>query len=328
MKRPLVSIIIPIYNCKKYISKMVESVLSQTEGDFELLLVDNNSNDGTAQLLKMFADKDARIQVLKQPKQGVSAARNKALEVCKGKYILFLDGDDWIDADYLKMLLDGIQGVDYVACGYRAYFEKGKENALYYECFYESPKEEKTEYSAEEMLERLFLVTNYQGYVWNKLFVGDIIRQHHLCFDEDIAYNEDRLFSVRYLQYCKLARMVYSNKYHYILHAGNAVSADQGEFPVEKEFTEIEAFDRMLNVLDRFPKALRLAQINMAERELLLFGRMLDIKGFARYRKSQMRNHARRFSELKYQPKDAKEAKLCRKFVLYGWTGISYGKNE
>ena len=91
---------------------MVESVLSQTEGDFELLLVDNNSNDGTAQLLKMFADKDARIQVLKQPKQGVSAARNKALEVCKGKYILFLDGDDWIYADYLKMLLYVIQGVD------------------------------------------------------------------------------------------------------------------------------------------------------------------------------------------------------------------------
>ncbi len=326
MDKPLVSVIVPIYNCEKYIRKMIESVLAQTVEDFELLLVDNLSTDGTPRILEEYEKKDARIRVLRQPIRGVSAARNRALEECRGQYLLFLDGDDWIDSDYLSVLIEGIQGVEYAACGYRAHFERGTEGALHYECFYESPREEKTEFTSQEMIQRLFQVTHYQGYVWNKLFLGDIVRQQHLRFDEDIAYNEDRLFSVRYLKHCSRARMIYANKYHYILHAGNAVSADQGEFPVEKEFTEIEAFSRMLAELKDNPEALRLAKENMAERELLLFGRMLDDRGFARYRKSRMRKHAKAFKELEYQPKDQKEARLCKKLVFYGWTGISYGK--
>ena len=324
---PELSVIMPVYNGGKYLKKMLESVVRQTFRDFELLVVDNRSTDSTPDVIREFEEKDDRIRGLFQEKQGVSAARNLALEECAGQFVMFLDGDDWIDDDYFEIFLSAMNDADLASAGYRAYFEKGVEGSLYYDCFYESPTDVDARYTPEQMLERLFEVQHYQGYVWNKCYRGEIIRQHHLRFHEDICYNEDRLFTVEYLSCCHgQIRMLGANKYHYILHAGNAVSAEIGEFPKEQEFTEIEAFSRMLPYLEKYPRALELAKHNMAERELLLFGRMIDPHGFARYRKSRFRSHARQFPKLQYRPKDEQEERLCKKLVRYGWTGICYGR--
>lgn len=327
MAEPILSVIIPVYNGAKYLGRMLDSILKQTFSDFELLVVDNNSTDGTPDLMQEYASRDGRICCLHHVKPGVSAARNEALGRIKGSFVIFLDADDWIDADYFETMLKAMDGVELVSAGYRAYFEKGEKKNLYYDCFYESPKGEIKEYTAPRMLQRLFEVTHYQGYVWNKCFCADLIAQAGLRFHEDISYNEDRLFVVEYLSHCHTARLLGVNKYHYVLHAGNAVSADMGEFPLEEEFTEIEAFWRMLPYL-KDAEASRLARINMAERELLLFRRMIDPHGFARYRKSRFRYHARNFRKLQYRPKDKEEAYLSKKLIFYGWTGICYGKNE
>lgn len=324
------SVIIPVYNGARYLEKMMAGILKQTFTDFELLVVDNNSTDGTVGIIENYARKDGRVRCLRETKPGVSAARNTALRQVRGKYVMFLDADDWVDEDYFENFVKSMDGADLVCGGYRAYFEKGEADNLRYECFYESPQEENTVYTVEEMLERLFRVTHYQGYVWNKCYRTKEIRKRELCFQEDISYNEDRLFTVEYLTGCRgKVKMLGVNGYHYILHAGNAVSAEINEFPAEKEFTEIEAFSRMLPCLKGYPGALDLARKNMAERELLLFSRMIDPHGFARYRKSrEMRYHARHFGQLNYLPQNQKEKTLCRKLVLYGWTGICYGKKQ
>ena len=330
MEKPKLSIIMPVYNGAGYLGRMIDSVCAQTMDAFELLIVDNASSDTTGQIIAEYQQKDTRIRGLYQKKPGVSAARNMALAQVRGEFVMFLDGDDWIDDDYLETMTRQMQDVDLVSGGYRAYAEKKESGTYRYECFYESPRIETVTYTAERMLERLFQITHYQGYVWNKCYRTEVIREHGISFHEDISYNEDRLFTVEYLCCCKgQTRMIGENKYHYILHEGSAVSAEQAEFPAEKEFTEIEAFARMLEKLKGYPEAMKLAKENMAKRELLLFQRMVDPHGFARYRKSRrMRYHARHFKELSYDPVSLQEKKLCSKLIFYGWTGFCYGKKQ
>lgn len=104
MNGPLVSIVIPVYNVEKYFSECVESVLSQTYGDLEIILVDDGSTDSSGRLCDGFAEKDGRIKVVHTENSGLSAARNNGFDVCAGKYVYFLDSDDYLDPDAIAGL--------------------------------------------------------------------------------------------------------------------------------------------------------------------------------------------------------------------------------
>ncbi len=102
---PTVSVIIPVYNAEKYLSRCLDSVLSQTMDDFEVLCVDDGSTDASRVILEKYASRDKRVSVLSQANMGVSAARNAGLEHSCGKYVCFLDADDYIHSQMLEMLL-------------------------------------------------------------------------------------------------------------------------------------------------------------------------------------------------------------------------------
>ena len=103
---PKVSIIVPVYNTEKYLSQCVESILSQTFIDFELLLIDDGSKDDSGKICDEYAAKDNRIRVFHIANSGVSTARNMGLDNAKGKYIAFLDADDyWYDSTAIERLL-------------------------------------------------------------------------------------------------------------------------------------------------------------------------------------------------------------------------------
>ena len=102
--KPLISIIVPIYNVEKYLSRCINSVLSQTFPDFELLLIDDGSTDKSGYICDGYAQKDSRIKVFHIENGGVSAARNYGLDNARGEWITFVDADDWIDKDmYYKL---------------------------------------------------------------------------------------------------------------------------------------------------------------------------------------------------------------------------------
>lgn len=107
---PLVSIIVPVYNAEKYLNRCVDSILSQTMTDFELLLIDDGSKDDSGRICDEYSEKDARIKVFHKPNCGVSSARNLGIDQAKGKYIIFIDSDDyWLLPDCLeslKLLMD------------------------------------------------------------------------------------------------------------------------------------------------------------------------------------------------------------------------------
>ncbi len=103
---PLISVIMPIYNRKEYLGKAVKSVLNQTYQNLEIILVDDHSTDGAYEMLQEYADKDKRIKLFRNEKNSfVSATRNVGLKNATGKYLYFIDSDDWIDENYLKEMV-------------------------------------------------------------------------------------------------------------------------------------------------------------------------------------------------------------------------------
>lgn len=100
---PAVSVIVPVYNVAQYLNQCVDSVLAQTFGDFELLLVDDGSTDASPAICESYAARDERVHVIHQPNRGASAARNVGLDQAHGEFITFLDSDDWLDAETLDV---------------------------------------------------------------------------------------------------------------------------------------------------------------------------------------------------------------------------------
>lgn len=106
---PEISVIIPVYNLQKYVNRTINSVLSQSFSDFELIVVDDGSNDASFSILSRLAAEDSRIELVKQENQGQAVARNLGLQMARGKFIAFIDGDDIVGRDYLKILYQAIR---------------------------------------------------------------------------------------------------------------------------------------------------------------------------------------------------------------------------
>lgn len=181
---PEISIIIPIYNKKRHISDTVRSVLDQSFDDFELLLIDDGSTDGSGKLCDEIASSDARISVIHTENRGVSAARNKGLEYASGRYAAFIDADDRIDRTFLEKLRAAMisEDADMAVCGYHE-IRNGKIKLHRYNDLESGDR--LYDYIREDML----------CILWNKLFVRDKIR--HL-FDEELSTCEDSIFCIRY----------------------------------------------------------------------------------------------------------------------------------
>lgn len=126
MSRPEVSVIIPVYNAEKYIGRCLDSVLGQSYQDFEILVINDGSTDGSDEILKEYERKySSKMRYIKQKNMGVAKTRNKAVGMAKGEYVAFIDNDDYIDKDYLEKLLPR-SGEDVVISGYRRPDENGK----------------------------------------------------------------------------------------------------------------------------------------------------------------------------------------------------------
>ena len=125
---PLISIIIPVYNTKKYLRDCIESVFSQTYRNLEIILIDDGSTDGSGQLVDDYAKSDRRVKVIHQKNQGLSGARNTGLKHVTGKYVTFIDSDDRIEPDMIKGLLDALKesGANIAMCSFKEKYPNGR----------------------------------------------------------------------------------------------------------------------------------------------------------------------------------------------------------
>ncbi|MBQ4373962.1 MAG: glycosyltransferase family 2 protein, partial [Lachnospiraceae bacterium] len=167
MEKDLVSIIIPTHNVGEYIGDTIESLRRQTYSNIEIMVVDYASSDGTRDVLMRYDEDNSpyyeeRVIWIPVDKQGVSAARNEGLHLTDGEYVVFMDGDDVVEPDYIEYLVSMMKDVDLASCGYDMVAEG--------EQMYASPESTVRVLSREDMLCRLFYQINDQGYVWNKMF--------------------------------------------------------------------------------------------------------------------------------------------------------------
>jgi glycosyltransferase EpsH len=232
-----VSIITPVYNAEKHIRKTIDSVMQQAYHDYEWILIDDGSTDTSGRIIDDAASNDERILVVHQENQGVSAARNKGLDICRGKYVVFLDADDFLLEDSISNRLDKIRKCD---CLFTDYIEL---NAGFNPYRVLRDRICKSEVAIKYLFAPGKL--GYQGYLSNKMFVSDIIRRNNIRFDANISYNEDRLFVFRYLRHCKNVAISSDKTYAYVHNEESKMGRVlAGKF--EKEMlTELDAFDIM-----------------------------------------------------------------------------------
>lgn len=256
-----ISIIIPVYNTELYLPACLDSILSQTFSDFEVLLVDDGSTDGSGAVCDAFAAKDCRVRVMHKENGGVSSARNLALEQAQGDWIMFVDSDDALFPDGLSELAGGISDdVDLVMLNFA--------NSPLHENDISLLHEDGRIVGREEALVSMFNGTEkrYQGYAVAKLFRRSLLEDHHLMFDPAISIKEDTLFVVHFL--CLSDKRVYVSDtpvYIYIQRPSSAMmSLNEAYSP--KYLTSFEAVARMNRLVrTTFPAERRLQYLSREE---------------------------------------------------------------
>ena len=238
---PSVSIIVPVYNAEKTIRRCIESILHQSCGDFELLVVDDGSPDSSGAICDAYAAGDARVRAFHKENGGVSAARNLALEQARGKYIQFLDSDDWITPDATLLLLRAAEEHEadlvisdfYRVVGGRVSVKGDIE---------EGSVLTQEEYAA-HMMENP--ADFYYGVLWNKLYRRSIVERYRLRMDEEISWCEDFLFN---LEYIRCARRFYALNvpiYYYVKTKGSLASQISISKTVRMKLTMFEYYNRL-----------------------------------------------------------------------------------
>lgn len=249
-----VSVIVPVYNCINYLADAVNSVIGQDCFDrVELILVDDGSSDGSAELCDDFSEKYENIMSVHQPNSGVSAARNHGIEASHGAYIAFLDSDDRYEDGYISQMLQK-GDADIVCCDYYCndiseknlgnLFVGGEANENFFDY---------------DFMKKIISPSFYS--CWNKLYKKEIVDKYCIKFPVGVKYAEDMQFVFEYLKHSKSFYFIDKPLYFYNVNPDNATSVVHNGFDVflsiyewqKKYFSEMNAdrriFDEILDLL-------------------------------------------------------------------------------
>lgn len=231
---PHLSVVIPIYNAEPYLPKCLESILVQAYLDMEVLLVDDGSTDGSADVCKEYVTRDSRFRYIYKDNGGASSARNVGIREARGEWMFFVDADDALPSDAVGCMMSCVidERVDMVVGAYTiddvdrhlAYHHKVNEPVL----------------SRSDAANMMFLENRYgyQGYVWNKLFRLAVVMKHNIRFNEAYKVNEDRLFCVEYI--CAMRGVVMSCDsvvYNYIRHTDSTIGGMRNNLRILDDYT-------------------------------------------------------------------------------------------
>lgn len=234
-----VTVIIPCYNLEKYIEKCICSICNQSYKDLEIMVVNDGSTDNSWSIITSLMKSDYRIKGINQNNLGVSAARNRGISESTGEMIMFVDGDDYIENDYIEKMMDGVnENIDMVIAGltfkYPTYDSVVR--GVDFNC------------SADEFFEKYYLKTIIDRTIFgpvNKLYRKSILRNNNIKFIDDFAIREDGLFVLEYLKYVNYLTGIKDAGYYYIQHqVGTSLV---GKFQEYELFANSIFFDSLLN---------------------------------------------------------------------------------
>lgn len=190
-----VSVIVPVYNCEKYIEECIKSLLGQTLNECEFIFVNDGSTDKSCEIIKKYQKIDNRIKLINQKNSGVSVARNIGLKNAIGQYVGFVDADDYIQFNYYETLYDVAikNNCDVVICNW-----KSQANTL------------NLPFKKNKVLDKRYIKENiypyfiqYEGMnsVWNKIFKSELIKKNNIEFPNEIKLGEDAIFNIKAFSY-------------------------------------------------------------------------------------------------------------------------------
>lgn len=239
IKKPLVTIIVPAYNTEKYIGKCLDSILHQSYQEIEVIMIDDGSEDQTGNICRKYEMLDNRFRLIQKINTGVSDSRNIGIRFAKGKFMTFVDSDDYVTTDYIDTLVGETENAQ-LAC---AEYFLVKENQKYPHTTELAGKERKA-LSATDAIDMLQRKDAFQGYLWNKIFLREVIIKENIYFDPCVKIWEDMLFCLKYLT--KIERVSYTGKpvYYYVQREDSAMNNNN----IWKENTQLAALDEMWKI--------------------------------------------------------------------------------
>ena len=181
---PEVSVVINMYNSEKYLRKCIDSVLAQTFTDFELILVNDGSKDHSLDICKEYAEKDKRIRIVDKENGGLADARNAGLDAAKGKYLEFIDADDWIEPDLLEKCVTKLHETDadiVIFDIYQYFVATGKKEVLSH------PYDQNQVYSLSDHPE---MITKMKNAAWNKIYRVSLFRENQIRYPWGYNYED------------------------------------------------------------------------------------------------------------------------------------------
>lgn len=211
---PLISVIVPVYNVEKYIEKCIESILQQDYKNIEIILIDDGSTDRSGKIIDLY--KEYGICIIHKNNGGVSSARNVGLSISKGEYIVFIDGDDFVESNYVSYL-------------YSLVSENNVEIAISCDYFRDVEVDSKLlkndqvkKVTGKHIIKGIYL-GDYNVAVWNKIYNSKMLKENNILFNEKIWYGEGMLFNIEALTHVGAVAVGQTRVYHQVFNPMSAV---------------------------------------------------------------------------------------------------------
>lgn len=216
MTKPKISVIVPVYNAQDRLKVCIESVLSQSFGDFELILVNDGSTDNSLSVCEEYAAKEQRIKVVDKENSGAGETRNAGLDVAEGDYVIFIDSDDTVHTQMFESLLDLMcakENADMVCCNHCIEFAQGGDMINN-----EKLEIEEDPFVTSDRQRALFIMEKTRSfcYLWNKIFRRSIIEDNNIRFEKQFVTGQDLDFVIKY--YYHTNTVVMTNKPLYVYY--------------------------------------------------------------------------------------------------------------
>lgn len=261
----LISIIVPVYNVFEYVGMCLDSLLSQTYENIEIIIVDDGSTDESGKICDDYAQKyPDKIQVIHISNQGVSVARNRGIEMAKGEYLLFIDSDDWIEPKMIDILIKNLvdNDADMSICSVNLNSYKEKDQ-LEEECHIQL-------FDQNELYKEILGNKHIYGYACNKLLKKSLVGE--IRFDETLTVCEDMEFIVRYTEKCMRGVYTTAKLYHY-RQRSESVTGDFNYDP--RKLSIIKAYEKIVPIYENFcPECTYILLRNYLKINLNIWGRM------------------------------------------------------
>lgn len=272
----LISIVIPVYNVEKYLSRCIESVINQTYKNLDIILVDDGSTDNSGMICDEYANRDKRIRVIHKINVGLSSARNTGIEKCKGKYITFIDSDDWIELDFIEYMYEPFKtkNVD-ISISRLIVSYQNKNNKIInrksktYPQLWISDKN----IAIEMLLYRKVFTNSACGKLYKKLIFDNI------KFPVGRIY-EDFAILYKIIDLCNCICIQEKSGYHYFVRDGSILNS---KFK-KKDLDLIDFSSKMINDISyKYPKCIKAAKARFLETNLELFIKLILSNNYKDY---------------------------------------------